>query len=255
MRKIIVAGNWKMNHNYDQATGFVQELLPQLEVGQNNRVEMMIAPSFLFVERLLTLTKNTKLMIGCQDISSEEKGAFTGEVSAGMLASIKGDFAIIGHSERREYHHESNELIKKKLNKLLEYKIRPIVCIGETLEQREEGITKDVILSQLDGCFTGIDLNQHHEVIIAYEPVWAIGTGKTATPEMAEEVHSMIRAWLTSHYSRTTAEAIHILYGGSMKPANIKSLVSQPNIDGGLIGGAALKVDSYLEMIKIVSKL
>lgn len=255
MRKIIVAGNWKMNHSYDQATGFVKELLPLLKVREANRVEMMIAPAFLFVEKLKDLANASELMIGAQDVSSQEKGAYTGEVSAEMLASIKSDFAIIGHSERREYHKESNELIKEKMIKLFEYKIRPIVCIGETLEQREEGITKDVILSQLKGCFTEIELAKHLEVVIAYEPVWAIGTGKTATPEMAEEVHSMIRAWISSEYGTETAEAIHILYGGSMKPENIESLVSQPNIDGGLIGGAALKVDSYLKMVEIASKL
>lgn len=255
MRKIIVAGNWKMNHNYDQARGFVKELLPQLALVETKRVEMMIAPSFIFVEKLKDLATGTALQVGAQDVSSEEKGAFTGEVSAEMLLSIKSDFAIIGHSERREYHHESNELIKSKLIKLLEHKLRPIVCIGETLEQREEGITKKVILEQLQGCFAGIELAQHHEVIIAYEPVWAIGTGKTATPEMAEEVHAMIRAWLSSEYGTATAEAIHILYGGSMKPDNIEALVNQPNIDGGLIGGASLQVDSYLKMVKIVSKL
>ena len=255
MRKIIVAGNWKMNHNYDEATGFVQELLPQIQAIKINNVEMMIAPAFLFVEKLKELAKGSQLQIGAQDVSSQDSGAFTGEVSAQMLASIKSDFVIIGHSERREYHQESNELIKTKLIKLFENYLRPIVCIGETLEQRETGITKEVILSQLKGCFAGIDLNKHPEVVIAYEPVWAIGTGKTATPEMAEEVHAMIREWLTLEYGKDTAETIHILYGGSMKPDNIEALVRQPNIDGGLIGGASLKVSSYLEMIKIASKL
>ncbi len=255
MRKIIVAGNWKMNHNYDEATGFVQELLPHLKSVESNNVEMMIAPSFLFVEKLKALAQESHLQIGAQDVSSQEKGAYTGEVSAEMLASIKSDFAIIGHSERREYHQESNELIKEKMIKLFNYNIRPIVCIGETLEQREQGITKAVILSQLKGCFSGIELAKHLEVVIAYEPVWAIGTGKTATPEMAEEVHAMIREWLTSEYGKDCSQAIHILYGGSMKPDNIEALVNQPNIDGGLIGGASLKVSSYLEMIKIASKL
>ncbi len=255
MRKIIVAGNWKMNHNYEQATKFVKDLLPQLKEVKSDRVEIMIAPTFVFVQNLIELAEGSQLQIGAQDVSSHEIGAFTGEVSAEMLASIKADFAIIGHSERREYHKESNELIKEKLVKLLEYKIRPIVCIGETLKEREDGITKDIILSQLKGSFAGIDLAANPQVIIAYEPVWAIGTGKTATPEMAEEVHAMIREWLNSEYGAKCAVAIHILYGGSMKPDNIEALVSQPNIDGGLIGGASLKVDSYLEMIKIASKI
>lgn len=255
MRKIIVAGNWKMNHNYDQATAFVEDLLVQLKDQVSDKVEIMIAPTFLFVEKLKDLAKVSQLLIGAQDVSSQDKGAYTGEVSAEMLASIKTDFAIIGHSERRDYHNESNELIKEKLVKLLDYKIRPIVCIGETLEQREQGITKDVILSQLQGCFANIDLASNPQVVIAYEPVWAIGTGKTATPDMAEEVHAMIRDWLSSEYGAECAEAIHILYGGSMKPDNIEALVSQPNIDGGLIGGASLKVSSYLEMIKKANKI
>ncbi|MBI9031918.1 triose-phosphate isomerase [bacterium] len=255
MRKIIVAGNWKMNHNYDQAKGFVEDLLPQLKEVKSDRVEIMIAPTFVFVQNLIELAEGSQLQIGAQDVSSHEIGAFTGEVSAQMLASINANFVIIGHSERREYHHESDRLIKEKLIKLLDHKIRPIVCIGETLDQREDAITQDVILTQLKGCFAGIDLADNPQVVIAYEPVWAIGTGKTATPEMAEEVHAMIRDWLTSEYGSETAEAIHILYGGSMKADNIEALVSQPNIDGGLIGGASLKVVSYLEMIKIASKI
>lgn len=255
MRKIIVAGNWKMNHCYNEATSFVKELLPQLAGINEAKIEIMIAPSFLFIDQLKKLAQDSTLLIGSQDVSSQAQGAFTGEVSAQMLASINCDFAIIGHSERREYHNESNELIKEKLNKLFEHKIRPIVCIGETDKEREAGITEQVILKQLAGCFANMDLSGHQDVIIAYEPVWAIGTGKTATPEMAEEVHAMIRSWLTSEYGSETAEAIHILYGGSMKANNIESLVSQPNIDGGLIGGASLKVDSYLEMIKIAHKI
>lgn len=255
MRKIIVAGNWKMNHCYTEATSFVNNLLPELAEVNKANIELMIAPSFLFIEKLKILADESSLKIGCQDVSSQSEGAYTGEVSAQMLSSVNCDFAIIGHSERRSYHNESNGLIKEKLIRLFEYDIRPIVCLGESLEERDKGITDQVIINQLEGCFTGIDLTKHPEVIIAYEPVWAIGTGKTATPEMAEEVHSLIRKWLTSEYNQKCAEAIHILYGGSMKASNIKDLVSQPNIDGGLIGGASLKVDSYLEMIKIASKL
>ncbi|MFA7058098.1 MAG: triose-phosphate isomerase [Candidatus Cloacimonadales bacterium] len=255
MRKIIVAGNWKMNHNLAEATKFVQDVLPEIKKIKANNVEMFIAPSFLFIEKLKELATSSQLKIGSQDVSSQEKGAYTGEVSAEMLTSIKCDFAIIGHSERRSYHHESNELIRTKLNILFAHKLRPIVCIGETLEQREAGITKDVILTQLKGCFADIDLNSHLDVVIAYEPVWAIGTGKTATPEMAEEVHALIRNWLAETYNTKTAEAIHILYGGSVSPKNIAELLAQKNIDGGLIGGAALKADSYLEMIKIAGEL
>lgn len=255
MRKIIVAGNWKMNHNLEQATKFVQDVLPQIKKIKSDKVEMLIAPSFLFIEKLKELAKSSNLKIGSQNVSAQEKGAYTGEVSAEMLTSINCDFVIIGHSERRIYHNESNELIRTKLNKLFEYKLRPIVCIGETLEQREKGITNEVILSQLKGCFADVDLSKHQDVVIAYEPVWAIGTGKTATPEMAEEVHAVIRKWLSDSYNNQTAEAIHILYGGSVSPKTIAELLAQPNIDGGLIGGAALKADSYLEMIKIAGEL
>ncbi len=255
MRKIIVAGNWKMNHCYNEARAFVNELLPKLSTIDTSKLEMLIAPSFLFVENMKEMTKDSSLQIGSQDVSSQDKGAFTGEVSAQMLSSINCDFSIIGHSERRQYHQESDALIREKLLKLFEYKIRPIVCLGESLEEREQGITQKVILQQLKGCFKEVDLVEHPEVIIAYEPIWAIGTGKTATPEMAEEVHSMIREWLTSEYGKTCAQAIHILYGGSMNPGNIQALVSQTNIDGGLIGGASLKVSSYFEMIEIANKL
>ncbi len=255
MRKIIVAGNWKMNHTYSEATTFVKSLLANVKNVDDSKVEMLIAPTSIYLTELLALSKSSNLLIGSQDVSSHNNGAFTGEISAEMLKSISVDFSIIGHSERRSYHNESNEMINTKLKKLIEQGIRPIVCIGETLEQREANVTKQVIIEQLKGCFIDIDLSNNHDIVIAYEPVWAIGTGKTASPEQAEEVHSIIRNWIKDSYSMETAEQIHILYGGSVKPANIAELLAQPNIDGGLIGGASLKVDSYTEMVIIAEKL
>ncbi len=255
MRKIIVAGNWKMNHTYSEATTFVKSLLANVKNVDDSKVEMLIAPTSIYLTELLALSKDSNLLIGSQDVSSHNNGAFTGEISAEMLKSISVDFSIIGHSERRSYHNESNEMINTKLKKLIEQGIRPIVCIGETLEQREANVTKQVIIEQLKGCFLDIDLSNNQAIVIAYEPVWAIGTGKTASPEQAEEVHSIIRNWIKDNYSMETAEQIHILYGGSVKPANIAELLAQPNIDGGLIGGASLKVDSYKEMVNIAEKL
>ncbi|OQY37485.1 MAG: triose-phosphate isomerase [Candidatus Cloacimonetes bacterium 4572_65] len=254
MRNRIIAGNWKMNHNLEEAKSFISELTSSIADIKINGVELLIAPASLFLIPLKELSTNSVVKIGSQDVSSQEKGAFTGEISAGMLKSISSDFSIIGHSERRSYHKESDSLIREKLIKLYENDIRPIVCVGETLEQREAAITEEIVLTQLEGCFKDIDVPQHLDTVIAYEPVWAIGTGKTASPEQAEEVHALIRKWITDKYGVKCAQAICILYGGSVKPANIAELLSKENIDGGLIGGAALKVDSYLEMVKIANK-
>lgn len=254
MRKKIIAGNWKMNHNFNECVNFINEVKPSVVDNDPAKVEMLIAPSFVFIKTLKDMVNDSQIMIGSQDVSSHEKGAYTGEISVSMLNSIKCDFSIIGHSERRSYHHESNSLIREKLQKLIDNNIRPIVCIGETLEQREKGITNEIILQQLSGCFADIDLNNNTQIVIAYEPIWAIGTGKTATPEMAQEVHHNIRLWIEDNYNKETAEKIHILYGGSVKPANIEELLSQKDIDGGLIGGAALKSESYIEMVRIANK-
>lgn len=187
--------------------------------------------------------------MGAQDVSSHKNGAYTGEVSAAQLRSLGIRYCIIGHSERRQYHAETDALIREKLLRLQENEIIPILCIGETLAQREQGSTKQVILSQLEGCFDEIEMPAGAEAVIAYEPVWAIGTGKTATASQAQEVHALIRDWLTSRFGSQTAQNIHILYGGSVKPDNIRELLAQKDIDGGLIGGAALQLDSYLAML------
>lgn len=175
-------------------------------------------------------------------MSAHESGAYTGEISASMYSSMGITHCIIGHSERRKYHHEKDSLIHEKLQKLLAEEIVPIVCVGETLEEREAGITRNVILDQLKGVFEGISFND--PIVIAYEPVWAIGTGKTASPEQAQEIHAIIRQWVKAHVSPAAAENVPILYGGSMKPENIAELISQPDIDGGLIGGASLDAKS-----------
>jgi len=252
MRKKIIAGNWKMNMVLAEATEFVEQCSNYFSEHEISQSVPIICPAFLFVQAAKNISQDY-LKIGAQNVSEHEKGAFTGEISAAMLASIPVDYCIIGHSERRKLYHETDSIVNKKLLQLLSHKIKPIICVGETLEEREAGITKRIITSQLNGAFENINITS--EMIIAYEPVWAIGTGKTATPEQAQEIHSFIRNWLSNNTEKGLAEQIHILYGGSVKPANIKSLLQQDDIDGGLIGGAALKYSSFIEMIEIAESL
>lgn len=249
MRKIIIAGNWKMNKDAFETEQFCRELGTYLKDHDSERVLPLIAPVFPFLAKAQTTLWGMPVAVCAQDVSAQKKGAYTGEVSAAQLRSLGISHCIIGHSERRQYHAETDTLVRAKLLRLRENEITPLVCIGETLEQREQGNTEQVILRQLEGCFEQIEMPSGKEAVIAYEPVWAIGTGKTASAAQAQEVHALIRAWLQNRHGSETAQNIHILYGGSVKPDNIRELLEQEDIDGGLIGGASLKMEAFCAMI------
>ena len=253
MRRIIIAGNWKMNKTYSESEEFLSEMANFTETKDLKNVDVVICTPALYLKPATGFAAKSKIFIGAQNVSNFDFGAYTGEISAPMLKEIECSFCIIGHSERRKYFGETDDLVNAKLKILQQNKIIPIVCIGETLEEREAGITEDVVVNQLEGAFINITVN--NDVVIAYEPVWAIGTGKTATPIQAQEIHSLIRSWLIENYNHEIAESMSILYGGSVKPDNIKELLIQPDIDGGLIGGASLDMGKMKEMINIAVEL
>ena len=249
-RKPLMAANWKMNLSLDEARGLLNGI--KSATIDFNRVDILVAPPFTTLQLAQTILTKTDILIAGQNMHWESKGAFTGEISPLMLKEAGCNHVILGHSERRTLFFETSETVNQKVDAAIETGLIPIVCIGETLKQREDKKTFDIITTQLNESLMASckrrDLPQ--SVIIAYEPVWAIGTGKTATPEMAQEVHLFIRRWLIENFGNNTGETIRILYGGSVKPDNIKALISQPDIDGALIGGASLKVDSFLSIIQ-----
>ena len=247
MRKKVIAGNWKMNMNLHQSQKLVSEIINGL--GKDNKVEVIVCPPFTSLSEVNSLLKGTQVKLGAQNMYYEESGAYTAEISADMLKSVGCEYVILGHSERRVIFNESDELINKKIKFAIAKGIKPIFCIGELLEQRESGDTMKVVSSQIEKGLEGITPEQMKNIIIAYEPVWAIGTGKTATPEQAQEVHSFIRELVAKKYSSSVAENIVIQYGGSVKPDNAGELLSQNDIDGALVGGACLKADSFLSII------
>ncbi len=247
MRDIILAANWKMNKSFTEAEDFIFNLTEYLEKDSFDPVKIVICPPALYLEMISDYAVETGFFTGAQDVSVHDIGAFTGEISASMLASMEVDYCIIGHSERRKYHAETDDLIGKKMKILQSVDIIPIVCIGETGIEREQGKTEAIIEQQLSGIFTGKEIKD--KIVLAYEPIWAIGTGKTATPDQAQEMHHLIRNWMKIEYSSEFANNLPILYGGSMKPENIKELLSQPDIDGGLIGGASLDFEKFHSMI------
>jgi triosephosphate isomerase (TIM) len=253
MRKKIIAGNWKMNKTFSEAEDFLTELTDNLEPLDLSAVEVIVCPPSLYLELASDFAQESELAVGAQNCSDKEFGAYTGEISAPMLDSMELEYCIVGHSERRQYYSETDESVNAKIVSLLGNGITPIVCIGESLQQRENDETEKIILSQLKGAFNNIDFNK--EILIAYEPIWAIGTGKTASPQQAQDIHKLIRNWLKDNYGIDVAEAIHILYGGSMKPDNVKELLKQADIDGGLIGGASLDSTKFSSMIEAAVKL
>lgn len=238
MGKYIIAGNWKMNKLPSETYDFVKEVA---SATAGASCEVVCCTPFVCLAPAIEAAKGTHVKIGAENLHFEDKGAYTGEVSADMLKDMGVDYVIIGHSERREYFAETDETVNKKVKKALEKGLLPILCCGESLEQREDGITMDWISIQIKKAFAGISAADAKKVVVAYEPIWAIGTGKTATDEQAEEVCGAIRLVLASLYDKTTAEAITIQYGGSMNAKNCEGLLAKPNIDGGLIGGASLK--------------
>lgn len=242
MRTKYVIGNWKMNLNFKEASLLVSEL-DKIQLTQD--VKMVICPSFTYLHPLINQLNQSEIMVGAQNCAENEKGAFTGEVSSSMLQSIDVRFVIIGHSERRALFGDINEKIKNKIVQALNSQLRVIFCCGETLPERESGNYRDVIKHQLNSALQGINESQMKSIIIAYEPVWAIGTGKTASPEQAQEVHLFIRQELATLYGTDCAASTSILYGGSCNAENAKDLFQQPDIDGGLIGGASLKSHDF----------
>jgi triosephosphate isomerase (TIM) len=246
MRKKIIAGNWKMNKTVADTAELINGLKSKIT---NPEAGVIVCPPYTSLALAVELTKGTPIKVGAQDVSVNDDGAYTGEVSIGMLKAVGCDYVIVGHSERRQYFKESDELINRKAKKVFAAGLTPIICVGETLEERESGITTQVITNQVKGVVSGLTSEQMAEAIIAYEPVWAIGTGKTASKEQAEEVHQLIRGLIAGLYSDQIAQKVVIQYGGSVKPENAKELLAQPNIDGALVGGACLKADSFAAIV------
>jgi triosephosphate isomerase len=247
MRKKVIAGNWKMNNDISESQNLVSGIISGL--GNDTKCEVIVCPPFTSLSEVSTLIKNTPVKLGAQNMHYEDSGAFTGEISNSMLKSVGCEYVIIGHSERRTIFGENDKMINKKINKALESGLKVIFCIGESLEQREEGNTNEVVKKQIVNGLINVTSDDLTNIIVAYEPIWAIGTGKTASPEQAQEVHFFIRGQIEKIYSKESAENLQIQYGGSVKPENAATLLSQPDIDGALVGGACLKADSFLSII------
>ena len=250
MRRPLIAGNWKMNLNRVDAVALGRDLAAA-EIGTD--CDVLICPSHVYLDSVSSAISGSGISLGAQDAYFEASGAFTGETSTAMLNDIGCTFVILGHSERRHVIGETDELINKKVLAVLAAGLTPVVCVGELLEERESNRTQDVVKSQFDGSLAGLTEEQIRNTVIAYEPVWAIGTGKTASPEQAQEVHADLRKLLADRYNSETSEVVRILYGGSVKPANAADLMSQADIDGALVGGASLKADSFTAIINAAS--
>lgn len=250
LRKTVIAGNWKMNRLASEVPSFAEELLPRME--KTCGVDVVLCVPFPLIPAAVSALDGVH--IGAQDVSAHDHGAYTGEVSADMLKDLDVRFCIVGHSERRTYHGESNDLVNGKVHALLARNITPILCVGESLSRREAGETLAFISGQIREGLRGVTAEQATDVVVAYEPIWAIGTGRTATAEQAEEVCAHIRTVLTELYGEAVAQRISILYGGSMNGGNAAELLAQPDIDGGLIGGASLKPAEFADIIRMGSE-
>ncbi len=254
MRPYVVAGNWKMNMNAEQGRALaaaVREALAAMP--ETDSVRTVLCPAFTALAAVREALGSSDIGLGAQNMYPEDSGAFTGEVSGAMLSSAGCTHVILGHSERRQYFHESDEFINAKLHKALAYGLTPIVCVGETLEQRESGVTERVIETQVHGVLGGVTAEQMRGVMLAYEPVWAIGTGRTATPQQAQDVHRFIRELLVPMFGERVAGEVVIQYGGSVKAENAEELFAQPDVDGGLIGGASLKAEQFVAIVRVAA--
>ncbi len=249
LRKRIIAGNWKMNKSVAESKDLAADI--KRELAECRDVDVVLCPPFTSLESVGTVIDNTAIKFGAQNMHWENDGAYTGEISANMLRSIYCHYVILGHSERRSYFGETDAIVNKKTKAALAANLIPIVCVGETLEERKAERQSDVVRTQLMGSLDGILGDDLKRVIVAYEPVWAIGTGEVATPAQAQEMHAFIRTVIAEIASADVAESVRLQYGGSMKPDNAEELLSQPDIDGGLIGGAALDARSFVELIRI----
>lgn len=244
-----------MNHDLSTGLQLITAVSDYLRQNAPQKVEVVIAAPYLHLAEGRKISQDTPLSLAAQDCSAHAEGAYTGEVSAGMLASAGMELVIVGHSERRQYHGEEDALIRQKLERCWEKSLLPILCVGEREEERDAGRQKAVVRKQLEGALSGCSEHQLENLVIAYEPVWAIGTGRTATPEEAQEMHHFIRQYLIEAYSATLADEASLIYGGSLKPANAQELLRQPDINGGLIGGASLKADSFIALIEAGEEL
>lgn len=248
MRKPIIAGNWKMNKTLSEAKSFIEEV--KSLVPSSDKVDSVVCAPALFLDQLVTAAKGTEVKIGAQNMHFEENGAFTGEISPVALSDIGVNYVVIGHSERREMFNETDESVNKKALAAFKHNLVPIVCCGETLEERESGKTNDLVGDQIAKALKGLTEEQVQNTVIAYEPIWAIGTGKSSTATDANEVCAHIRSVVASQFSKNTADAVRIQYGGSVKPENIKEYMAQSDIDGALVGGASLEPNSFLQLLE-----
>jgi triosephosphate isomerase len=252
MRKKIVAGNWKMNKSLSEAETLITEIADALDEVQLTNAEVVLCPPALYIEMATDVAFESNFKVGAQNIYPEDSGAFTGEISPLMLKELKVTYCIIGHSERRKYFNESNQFLLRKVDALLKHDICPIFCCGEVLPEREANQHFSVVTSQLVETLFHLPVEAFRKVVIAYEPVWAIGTGVTATKEQAQEMHAFIRGLIAGKYDKKTAAGTTILYGGSCNGKNAKELFSQPDVDGGLIGGASLKSDEFMQIVSAI---
>ena len=251
-RKPIMAGNWKMNLNHFEATAHLQRMAFALNDEDFEAVEVVVLPPFTDIRSIQTVTDadRYKIAYGAQDVSQHESGAYTGQISASMLTKLGCTFVAVGHSERREYQGETNEDVRAKAAQAVKHSLTPIVCFGEPVEVREQGDHVIYVLDQVAQCLEGFDAEEVSKMVLAYEPIWAIGTGLTASPADAQEVCGSVRGWLADKYGNEVAAGIRILYGGSMKASNVAALMAQPDVDGGLIGGASLDPDEFVQMVR-----
>lgn len=250
MRANIVAGNWKMNNTFEEADNLVFEIVEFLKNNNTGNTAVVVCPPAVYLELATDQASESELLVGAQNISNFESGAYTGEISAAMLASMEVDYTLIGHSERRKYFGETNSVLAEKVNMALKHNIAPIFCCGEVLPEREAGKHFDVVKAQLEESLFHLNKTDFGNVVIAYEPVWAIGTGVTASPEQAQEMHAYIRSLVAGKYGKEAAENTTILYGGSCNAGNARELFANPDVDGGLIGGASLKAEEFIKIVQ-----
>jgi triosephosphate isomerase (TIM) len=248
MRKLFIAGNWKMNLTLGEAVELINAL--KREIGDIEAVDMAVCPTAMCLAEAVDTVSGSNIKVGAQNVYWEDSGAFTGEISAAMLKPLNVTYVIVGHSERRQFFGDTDETVNKKIKSVLRQGLLPIVCIGESLQERENGTTMDVIQSQCEGSLAGLTVEDMEKITLAYEPIWAIGTGKTATADQAQEVHAFIRAWLFKKFGADAANTVRIQYGGSVKADNTVELLSQKDIDGALVGGASLKADAFSGIVK-----
>ena len=252
-RKFLIAGNWKMNKTASEAVDLIEEI--KSSVGDQSSVQVCVCPSFTSLAKASELVEQSEVLLGAQDMNASPSGAYTGEISAEMLRDLYVNFVILGHSERRQYFGETNQDINQKILAAVENNLKPIYCIGESLDERESGQTLDVVRKQVREGLENFPSQCIDNLVLAYEPVWAIGTGKTATDEMAQEVHFDIRNVLTEMFGEVASSGIRILYGGSMKPENASGLLAQEDVDGGLIGGASLTARSFIGIVEAAQNI